>query len=174
LSAVKHGFFCRGLMLCDRCVLCARCEFFVPGGECAVEKKAYEYVVSELVSQYGLSGLADEILVERVAMYLIRIARAEVYEANVGVSSASAAWGKYIAGLDGVLRVLLRELALTRSERNKVAKSDVFADVDQLLVHVARKSRVEPRTFRRSSVTRLLLNDWTKERLRVEVEFHGC
>jgi hypothetical protein len=119
LSAVKHGFFCRGLMLCDRCVLCARCEFSVPSDECAVEKKAYEYVASELVSQYGLSGLADEILVERVAMYLIRIARAEVYEANVGVSSASAAWGKYIAGLDGVLRVLLRELALTRAERKK-------------------------------------------------------
>jgi len=45
-------------------------------------------------------GLADLILVERVAMYLVRIARAKVYEANVGVSDFSVVWGRYIAGLD--------------------------------------------------------------------------
>jgi len=55
-------------MLCDRCVLNVKCEFFVPGGECAVEKKAYEEVSCELVAQYGLEGLGDEILVGRVAM----------------------------------------------------------------------------------------------------------
>jgi hypothetical protein len=165
-------------MLCDRCVLNVKCEFFVPGGECSVEKKAYDEVVSELVGQYGLGGLVDEILVGRVAMYLIRIARAEVYEANVGVSGASVAWGKYVAGLDGVLRVLLKELALTRAERKKVEKSDVFADVDQLLSSVAKKTMVKPRTARKTGVDRRifrmrspmrhpmrsLLRDWTRER----------
>jgi hypothetical protein len=76
LSALRHGFFRRGFMLCDRCVLNVKCEAHVPGGECAVERKAYDSVVSELMAQYGLEGLVDEILVERVAMYLIRVARA--------------------------------------------------------------------------------------------------
>jgi len=83
MSALKHGFFRRGFMLCDRCVLNVKCERFVPGGECAIEKQAYDWLVSELMSQYGLEGLADEILVGRAAMHLIRIVRAEVYEANV-------------------------------------------------------------------------------------------
>jgi hypothetical protein len=33
LSALKHGFFRRGFMACDRCVLNAKCEAFVPAGE---------------------------------------------------------------------------------------------------------------------------------------------
>lgn len=49
MSALKHGFFRRGLMLCDRCVLKGKCEFLVPSGECAIEKKAYDLVVSELM-----------------------------------------------------------------------------------------------------------------------------
>ena len=173
MSAVKHGFFRRGLMLCDRCVLSVKCEFFAPGGECAVEKRAFEEVSSELALQYGLEGLADEILVERVAMYLVRIARAEVYEANVGVSSASVAWGKYIADLDRVLRVLLKELALTRAERKKAERSDVFADVDELLSSVARKTGVKPRTFKRRCLARSLLKEWTRERRTLEKKTQG-
>lgn len=85
-------------MLCDRCVLGGRCEFFVPSGECGEEREAYDWLVGELMGQYGLEGLADEILMGRVAMYLIRIVSAEVYEANVGVSDKSAVWGGYIGG----------------------------------------------------------------------------
>lgn len=63
-------------MVCDRCVFNGKCELLVPGGQCGVERKAHDAIVSELKKQYGLRGLADEILVERVAMYLIRVARA--------------------------------------------------------------------------------------------------
>jgi len=81
MSALKHGFFRRGFMLCNRCVLNRKCESFVPSGEYDVKKRPM-MVWFELLRQYGLKGLADEILVGRVAMYLIRIVRAEVYEAN--------------------------------------------------------------------------------------------
>jgi hypothetical protein len=64
----------------------------MPANECSVEKKGYDLLVSELIRQYNLEGLADEIMVQRLAMYLIRIARAEAYEANVGFSDASVAW----------------------------------------------------------------------------------
>ena len=172
MSALKHGFFRRGFMLCDRCVLGGKCESFSPGGECAVERKAYDCVVSELMGQYGLEGLADEILVGRVAMYLIRIARAEVYEANVGVSDESAVWGKYIAGLDSTLRVLLKDLALTRAERKKLEKGGVLVDVDQLLNGLAERSRVERRISGRSPMA-LLLKDWRTNRQRLRSMVKG-
>lgn len=155
-------------MLCDRCVLSGRCEVFVPGGECSVEKKAYDRLVSKLMDQYELEGLADEILVERVAMYLIRIARAEVYEANVGVSDKSAVWGRYIAGLDAALRGLLKDLVLTRAQRVRLEKSDMFVDVDSLLNRLVKRSKVKKKTFdRKRSPMRLLLKDWRAERRRL-------
>lgn len=48
MSALRHGFFRRGFMLCDRCVLNVKCESFVPGGECAVERRAYGWIVRRL------------------------------------------------------------------------------------------------------------------------------
>ena len=159
-------------MLCDRCVLNVKCERFVPGGECAIEKQAYDWLVSELMSQYGLEGLADEILVGRAAMYLIRIVRAEVYEANVGVSDASVVWGKYIAGLDNMLRGLLKDLALSRSERKKVEKEDVLVDVDRLLNSLARKSEVKAKAAR-LSVYRFVLKDWVAEKKRLSSTMKG-
>jgi hypothetical protein len=167
VSALKHGFFRRGFMLCDRCVLNGKCELLVPGGECGVERKAFDSIVSELKMQYGLEGLADEILAERVAMYLIRVARAEVYEANVGVSSSSVAWGRYIADLDKMLRVFLRELVLTRASQKSMRKNDVLTDVDELLSAVVRKGRAEPRIFRRRSPARSLVTDWELEKRRL-------
>jgi len=164
MSALKHGFFRRGFMLCDRCVLNVKCERFVPGGECAIEKQAYDWLVSELMSQYGLEGLADEILVGRAAMYLIRIVRAEVYEANVGVSDASVVWGKYIAGLDNMLRGLLKDLAISRGERKKIEKGDVFVDVERLLEGLARKSQAKSVKARRASIYRLVLRDWASDK----------
>jgi hypothetical protein len=154
-------------MLCDRCVLGGSCQSFVPGGECAVESKAYESVVSELTGQYGLDGSADKILVERVAMYLIRITRAEVYEANVGVSDASVAWGKYISDLDGGLRALLRDLALTRAERKKLEKRDMLVDVDRVIDGLAAKSVSRRIRVRRISPVSRLVRDWTVERRRL-------
>lgn len=173
MSALKHGFFRRGFMLCDRCVLSGKCESFVPGGECGVERKAYDSLVSELMDQYGLVGLADEILVRRVAMYLIRIARAEVYEANVGVSDASVVWGRYISGLDKTLRVLLRDLALTRAERKKLEKGDVLVDVDRLLSGLSKRSMVEKRRARKFSPTGLLIRDWRVDRRKLRRMVRG-
>jgi hypothetical protein len=148
-------------------VLNGKCELLTPGGECRVERKAYDDIVSELKEQYSLKGLADEILAERVAMYLIRVARAEVYEANMGVSSSSVAWGKYIADLDKMLRVFLRELVLTRASQKTMRKNDVLTDVDDLLSAVVRKGRAKPRVFRRRSPANLLVKDWKVEKHRL-------
>jgi hypothetical protein len=87
----------------------------VPGGECVIERKAYDSLTSELLAQYEMKGLGDEICVNRAAMYLIRIARTEVYEAQLGVSSDSVLLGRYIANLDKMLRVYLREICVKRS-----------------------------------------------------------
>ena len=175
-------------MLCDRCVLNVKCPSLVPGGECSVEGKAYDWLSSELMAQYGLQGLADEILVGRVAMYLIRIARAEVYEANVGVSSASAVWGRYIVDLDESLRALLKDLALTRLENRRMEKDDVLVDVDRLLSRLAvrskdrdrkprkyparglpRKPRIGKMCIRGRSHVAVLIKDWAAEKPKLEL-----
>jgi hypothetical protein len=114
-----------------------------------------------------LQGLADEILVERVAMYLIRVARAEVYEAHVGVSTASVAWGKCIADLDKMLRIFMRELVLTWASQMSLRKKDVLADVDDLLNTVVRKINIKPCRHRRRSPARLLFKDWRVEKRRL-------
>lgn len=148
MSALKHGFFRVGFMLCDRCVLNARCERFVPGGECVLEREAYEETVKELMEQYGLEGLADEILASRVAMYLIRIARVEGYESTVGVTDKSVLLGKYITQLDNTLRRLMNDLAVTRAKRKQFEKSErLMVGVDDLLKKFIREC--EPRTKKR-------------------------
>jgi len=176
-------------MLCDRCVLNGKCENFVPGGECAVERSEYEWLGSELVKQYALEGLVDEILVGRVAMYLIRIARAEVYEANVGVSNAPVAWGRDVGDLEKILRGLLKDLALTRSEQKKLEKDDLMVDFDRLLNDFTRKAKIGSRAARKyvpvglrrkirmkkgaieaNSLWEALLRDWMAEKSRLEVE----
>jgi hypothetical protein len=171
----KHGFFRRGIMLCDRCILNGKCECLIPDGECAVEKKAYGEIVAELTSQYGLDGIADEILVGRVAMVLIRVARAEVYEANVEVSDSSVLWGKYISDLDRMLRAFLKDLALTRAARKKMDKSNVLVDVDELLDCVTRKTSSGPtprlsRRVSRQKVTRLSVKKNVYQLLQVPSE----
>jgi len=155
-----------------------KCERFVPSGECAVERRAYDWIVPELTGGYGLEGLVDEILVGRVAMYLVRIARAEVYEANVGVSDKSVVWGKYIAGLDKALRGLFKDLALTRTERKKMEKGDVLVDVDRLLQGLAKKRRVAKRAEKRVLVGRrsplsMVLKDWRVDRRRLDAVSRG-
>jgi len=141
VSAVKHGFFLRKFMLCDRCVLNGSCEKFAPGGNCAFEEKAYDTLISELIKQYSLEGLADEIPAQRVTMNLIRIARAEAYEAHVGVSDKSIVLGKYIAKLDGSLRAFLGDLALTPTKRRRRDKGDLLADVERLLERMEKKRK---------------------------------
>lgn len=173
MSNLKHGFFKRGFMLCDRCVLNAKCETFVSGKECSAEKQAYDWLSSELIGQYELNGVTDEVLAGRVSMYMIRIVRAEVYEASVGVSEASAVWGRYMGELDKGLRALMRDMALTRSERKETEKYDVLVDVDQLLNGLAMRSRIESTIMRRRSPAGLLLEDWMIERPRLRLIFRS-
>ena len=134
LSAVKHGFFCVGFMLCDRCAWNGECKLFRVGGECRREKRVFSKLVRELVEEFGLESVADRILVERVAMYLVRIARAEAYECFVGVSEKSVVWGGYVSRLDNTLRGLMNDLAVTRMKRKQLERSEsLLVSVDELM-----------------------------------------
>jgi len=159
-------------MLCDRCVLNTRCERFEPGRTCGVEREAYDGLVSQLMEQYELEGLADEILAGRVAMYLIRIARAEAYESAIGVTDKSMLWGRYIRGLDNTLRGVMRDLAVTRAKRKQLEKGEeLMVSLDELLREFAKQSeprKKEPFRVEKRRVSRMpmgvLWNDWRSER----------
>jgi len=128
-------------MLCDRCVINARCERFSPGSDCVVEKQAYERLVNELVGQYGLDLVADRILAERATMCLIRISRAETYESMVGVTEKSTLWGAYISRLDNTLRGLLNDLAVTRAKRKGLEKAEeLMVNVEDLLERLTKRT----------------------------------
>lgn len=196
MSALKHGFFRVGFMLCDRCVLNTRCERFRPDSECMIEKEAHDWLIRELMQQYGLEGLADKIFVWRAAMYLIRIARAETYEWAVGVTEKSALWGAYISRLDNTLRWLLNDLAVTRVKRKRLEKEEeLMVNVENLLerltkkamegeARIARKERlvVEPKRvtkrafrLRPPAVYEKMLADWRRGReALLEREKHDC
>jgi len=132
-------------MLCDRCASNAECKNFQPKGRCLLEKEAFEKVVSELMGEFELESVADRILVERAAMYLIRIARAEAYESVAGVSESSALWGSYISRLDNTLRGLLNDLALTRVKRKRLEKNEaLLVSLDEVIQKFA-KARTTPR-----------------------------
>ena len=167
---LKHGGLTNRFMSCDRCVINGKCESHVPSGECAIERKAFEEISSELIRQYELRGLGDEICACRAAMYLIRIARIEAYEAQLGVNADSVLLGKYIAGLDKTLRVYLRELALTRSSQRILSRNDVLADVDDLLNAAVKKAKyksgIRPRRY---CLVRQVLTDWQVESRRLRV-----
>jgi len=165
-------------MLCDRCALNGECRYFQPKGRCLPEKRAFEKVVSDLMGEFELESVADKILVERAAMYLIRIARAEAYEGAVGVTEKSALWGAYISRLDNTLRGLLGDLALTRVKRKQVEKDEaLLVSVDEVLKKFA---KAEAETKRRGDVEvekrraavaprRALLKSWRREYRRLSL-----
>jgi len=110
--------------------------------------------VKELTRQYELDMVADRILAERTAMYLIRISRAETYEARVGVTDKSVFWGTYISRLDNTLRGLLNDLAVSRAKRKGLEKAEqLMVNIEDLLESLAnreftkqRNIRIEPRS----------------------------
>jgi hypothetical protein len=164
MSALKHGFFRAGFMLCDRCALNAKCEHFKPGDRCLLERKAFENVVSELMEEFELESVADRILVERAAMYLIRIARAEAYEAAVGVTEKSALWGVYISRLDNTLRGLLNDLAVTRLKRKQLEKNEaLLVSVDEVLRKFAKAEGEQKRRLVALTQRKELLSSWKRE-----------
>jgi hypothetical protein len=188
VTNVRHGLFVSGFMLCDRCVSNGKCDRFKPGGRCALEQKMFDKVVSRLVEEFDLDSLADEILVRRAAMYLIRIVRAEGYEAAVGVSEKSLNWGAHIAKLDSVLRGLFKDLAISRGKRLQLEKGEaMLVSLDDVMRKFARfektaksaKMRIKTRKvgfFPRSELWAMWEEDYPKlksmlkERKKVEKE----
>lgn len=121
-------------MLCDRCAWNGECKRFRAGGECVLERLVFRRLVKELYDDFDLDSVADRILVERVAMYFVRIARVEAYESAVGVSEKSMLWGGYISRLDNMLRALMGDLGVTRLKRLQLEKSDaLLVSVDELM-----------------------------------------
>jgi hypothetical protein len=107
------------------------------------------------MEQYELEGVADRILAERAAMYLIRIARAEAYESAVGVTEKSSLWGAYISRLDNTLRGLLSDLAVTRTKRKQFERNGaLLVNIDALLKNFAKTKR-EPRRLKKLVVKKL-------------------
>jgi len=150
VSALRHGYFSRGFMLCDRCALNGYCGRFRAGGTCAVEEEAFHRLVDELIREYGLDGVADRLLSERAAMTLIRAVRVEVYEAAVGVSEDTALLGRYIERLDRMLLRFLEALAVTRGKRKELEAGEALGvGVTELLSGLKRRSRkAKPRRIR--------------------------
>jgi len=170
VSALKHGFFRAGFMLCDRCAWNGECKRFRAGGECWFEKRAFKKITSRMVEEFELDCFVDKILVERVAMYLVRIARAEAYETAVGVSDKSVLWGGYISRLDNTLRGLLNDLAVSRVKRKQLEKNEaLLVSVDELMKKFAKAeagSRRERRARKRRATVsprRALLSSWRSD-----------
>ena len=134
MSALKHGLFRSGFMLCDRCVSNAKCEQFKPGNHCVLEQETFDKAVTEMIDEYNLDNVADRILAERAAMYLIRIIRAESYEAAVGQNEQTAYWDTYIGRLDSMMRALFNDLAISRGKRLKLEKGDgLLVSLDEVI-----------------------------------------
>lgn len=168
-------------MLCDRCASNGECGHFQPKGRCLLEKKAFDRIVSELIDEFELESIADRILVERAAMYLIRIARAETYDAAVGVTENSALWGSYISRMDNTLRGLLNDLAVTRLKRQSLEKSEAFlVSVDEVIKKFAKaesgvRRRGRAKVVNRVAffdVKRILLTSWTRDFKRFSLTVH--
>ena len=138
MSALRHGLWRIGFMLCDRCTMNANCEQFDPNSTCTIEKEAYEQLVKELTKHYKLDAVADRILAERAAMYLIKISRVETYEATSGVTQKSLLLGGYITRLDNTLRGFLNDLAVSRLKRKNLEKTEqLMVNVEDILERLA-------------------------------------
>jgi len=167
LSAAKHGLFSAGFMLCDRCASNGSCEHFVPKARCWVEREAFGKIVAQLTDEFELDSVADKILVERAAMYLIRIMRAEAYEVVSGVSEKSALWGMHISKLDNTVRNLFNDLAISRGKRKQFERGEaLLVSLDEVLKKFAKAEQqvadVEKRRLVRSPRW-ALLRKWRRD-----------
>src|SRR3990170_7543018 len=167
MSALKHGLFRAGFMLCDRCVSNAGCERFTPKGRCMFEQEAFDKIVAGLTEEFELESLADRILVERATMYLVRIMRTEAYEATVGLTEKAAFWGYYISRLDNVLRGFFNDLAISRGKRKKLERGQaLLVSLDEVLRKFARSEAVTPDVEKRRasfSHRKALLKKWKRD-----------
>lgn len=154
-------------MLCDRCASNGNCEHFVPTARCWVEQEAFGKIVAQLTEEFELDSVADRILVERAAMYLIRIMRAEAYEAAKGISDKSAQWGTYISRLDNTVRGLFNDLAISRGKRKQFERGEaLLVSLDEVLKKFAKAEQKVPDAEKRrlvQSPRMMLLRKWRRE-----------
>jgi len=116
----------------------ANCEHFHPDSACTVEKEAYEQLVKELTKHYRLDMVADRILAERAAMYLIKISRVEAHEVTSGVTKKALFLGNYITRLDNTLRGFLNDLAVSRLKRKNLEKTEqLMVNIEDILEQLA-------------------------------------
>jgi hypothetical protein len=139
LRATKHGAYDSGFMPCDRCPTNGGCEHFTPKARCWVEQDMFGRIVLQLTEEFELDSFADKILVERVGMYLIKIMRAEAYEAQKGMTDKSAQLGFYIGRLDNVLRGLFNDLAISRGKRKQFERGEaLLISLDEIVKKFAK------------------------------------
>jgi hypothetical protein len=116
----------------------AGCEQFKPNSSCSVEKEAYEQLVKGLTKHYKLDMVADRILAERAAMYLIKISRVETHEATSGITQKSLFLGNYITRLDNTLRGFLNDLAVSRLKRKNLEKTEqLMLNIEDIMESLA-------------------------------------
>ena len=146
LRATKHGAYDAGFMPCDRCTSNGNCPHFTPKARCWMEQDMFGKLVLQLTEEFELDTIADKILVERSAMYLIRIMRAEAYEASKGMTDKSAQLGMYIGRLDNVLRGLFNDLAISRGKRMQFERGEaLLVSLDEVVKKFAKtEQKTEP------------------------------
>jgi hypothetical protein len=132
-----------------------------------VEWEAFGKIVLQLTDEFELDCVADRILVERAAMYLIRIMRAEAYEAVSGVSDKSVQWGVYISRLDNTVRGLFNDLAVSRVKRKQFERGEaLLVSLDEVLKKFAKAEQKVPEAEKRRLVQSprwALLRRWQRE-----------
>lgn len=138
-----------------------------------MEQEKFDKIVADLVEENDLDGMADKILVERLAMYLIRIVRAEAYEATVGLNEKTAYWDSYIGKMDSTLRGVLKDLAINRGSRMKMEKGEeLLFSLDKIMRKFASSETkshkhldqgIKMRRRDPSSVRCQLLDMWEKD-----------
>jgi hypothetical protein len=178
LRATKHGAYEAGFLPCDRCASNGSCEHFTPKARCWVEQDVFGKIVLQLTEEFELDSLADKILVERAAMYLVRIMRAEAYEASKGMSDKSAQLGMYIGRLDNVVRGLFNDLAISRGKRMQFERGEaLLVSLDEVVKKFAKtepereeeqpeQEAPEPQIEKKrliQSPRRALLRKWRRE-----------
>jgi hypothetical protein len=145
LRAIKHGAYESGFLPCDRCSSNGGCEHFKPKARCQIEQDTFNRIVDQLIEEFELESLPDKILVERAAMYLIRILRAEAFDAGKGISEKGSAVGVYIARLDTVLRGLFSDLAVSRSKRKQLERGEsLLVSLDEVVKKFVKAESPKP------------------------------
>jgi hypothetical protein len=139
-----------------------------------LEQEEFDKIVSKLVEEFDLDSVADEILVKRAVMQLIRISRAEAYEATVGVGEKSAYWGMYISRLDNSLRGLFNDLAISRGKRLSLERGDaLLVSLDEVMRKFAGFEQKSARSLNRGVRGRWGVNRGIRARRGVGLSARG-